>query len=128
LTGEWVPQGEISVIEKPEYHFVIEEWKKGEHQMLFLHLTVHKWSLSVFKEILRNWKLFRQCVQCPVFAIGGTDDTEKWERFVSTLGFLPLQNVICENGAERRLFIHSNKEKEHDERPIKPEHQRLNSL
>ena len=122
---DWVSQGETSVIDKPEYHFVIEEFRRGADQMLFIHLRVYVWQKSVFKEIIRNWKLFRECVTCPVFAICGSTDTETWEHFVSFLGFQFLMNIICENGEQRRLFVH-NKEENNNERAIKLQHSRLN--
>jgi hypothetical protein len=102
----WVLQDEVPVIDKDDYYFAIEEYRRGEDQMVFLHLTVHKWTPSVFKEILRNWKLFREYVTCPLYAIGGVEHPEKWEAFVSRLGFKFLIDVVCENGAKRRLFVH----------------------
>jgi len=110
----WQISEEQPIIDKDAYYFAIEEFRRGEDQMVFVHLTVHDWSLRTFKEILRNWKLFRSHVSCPLFAVGGVQDAAKWERFVSRLGFKFHSNVVCENGAERRLFIHT-KEKE-DER------------
>jgi hypothetical protein len=106
LIDGWVPQGETAVLDKPEYYFALEEFRRGEDQMVFVHITVRKWTVSVFKEILRNWKLFREYVTCPLYAIGGVEDLDKWETFVSRLGFKFLQDVICENGEHRRLFIH----------------------
>lgn len=102
---------EIPLIDKDEYYFAIDEYRMDSAVLVFVHLTVHEWTLSVFKEILRNWKLFRECVTCPVFAVGGVEDTdvEKWERFVTLLGFQFHMNIVCENGFERRLFIHTNK-------------------
>jgi hypothetical protein len=38
---------------------------------------------------------------CPLSA--GVEDTAKWDRFVTKLGFRFQQNVVCENGAERTL-------------------------
>jgi hypothetical protein len=123
MMDAWTSQGETEVINKPEYHFALEEFRRGKDQMVFLHLTVKKWNTDVAREILRNWKLFRQCVTCPVYAIGGTDDTEKWEKFVSLLGFKPLMPIVCENGAKRRLFMHTNKEK-NNERSVATANQR----
>lgn len=74
-------------------------------QLLMAHVRVVRWSPSVRKEIHRVWKAFRACVTIPVFAIGEVDDN-KWERFVRLLGFEPFQEVTCENGGHRRLFIH----------------------
>lgn len=112
LATDWLAQDEHALIDKDTYYFAVEEFRCGERSMLFLHLMVHHWTPTVFKEILRNWKLFRECVTCPVFAVGGVEDTEKWERFVKRLGFQFHMDIVCENGAHRRLFIHSvNKNK-----------------
>lgn len=73
--------------------------------MLLAHIRVAHWSPSVFKSILREWKLFRTCVKAPIFACAEVDD-DKWERFVSRLGFKFLHTVICNNGETRRLFLH----------------------
>lgn len=96
---------EIPVIDKPEYYFALDEFRKDEGQMIFVHLTIRKWSTATFKEIIRNFQLFRQCVTCPLFAVGEVDDA-KWAKFVSRLGFKFHSTVVCENGAERRMFVH----------------------
>lgn len=96
---------EIPVIDKPEFYFAFDEFRRDNNVMLFVHLTVRKWCPSVFKEILATFRLFRQYVTCPLYAVGKYDDA-KWAKFVSRLGFQFHSNVICENGAERRLFVH----------------------
>jgi hypothetical protein len=97
---------ETEVINKDEYRFTVEEFKRGEDQMVFLHIDILKWTPSVFKELLRNWKFFREHVTCPLFAYAGADQ-ETWEHFVTRLGFRFFQDVVCENGALRRLFVHT---------------------
>ena len=106
MTDAWVAQEEVTVHDKPEYYFALEEFRHGEEQMVFLHLTIHSWKPSVFKEILRNWKLFRKHVTCPLYVVAGVEDVEKWEAFVSLLGFKPFIDVVLENGRPRRLFVH----------------------
>jgi hypothetical protein len=112
MMNAWVPQEEVTVHDKPEYFFALEEFRRsrasdaGTDQMVFLHLTVHEWKPSVFKEILRNWKIFRKHVTCPLYVVGGVEDVEKWEAFVSLLGFKPFIDVVLENGRSRRLFVH----------------------
>lgn len=89
----------------PEFKFELSEHRSDEDaQMLFVHLVVHKWSKSTLHEMLRVFSTFRQCVSAPLFAIGIIDD-DKWERFVTRFGFKPFQNVICENGELRRLYM-----------------------
>lgn len=130
----WIAQEEVVVRDLEEYHFALEEFRRGEDQMVFVHLTVHEWTLSTFKKILREWKLFRECVTCPLYAVGGVEEPQRWEKFVSRLGFTPLAEVICENGAKRRLFIHTIKNNkaqnerqistdQHSERLVKQHHE-----
>lgn len=111
----WVPQEEVTVHDTDTYFFALEEFRRGEDQMVFLHLVVHEWKPSVFKEILRNWKLFRKHVTCPLYVVAGVEDVEKWEAFVSLLGFKPFIDVVLENGRPRRLFVHFKENNFHDE-------------
>jgi len=93
-----------TVIDCPEYVFEIDEYGRGDDRVVFVHLTVHKWSLSVFKRMLRDVAAFREAVSCPYFAVGAVDD-EKFAKFMQRLGFKFLTHVICRNGERRRLFI-----------------------
>lgn len=131
MDDDWVCLGETPAIDKDEYYFAIEELRRaapsgvGEDQMIFVHLLVYEHSVSIYKEILRNWKLFRECVTCPLYAVCGVKDTVKWEKFVSRLGFKFLMNIVCENGEARRLFVHK-KENKNNEPYVQYEHCRLN--
>lgn len=93
------------VISTPEYEVHIDEHKRGQDTFLLVHIRVHVFAPSVFKKIKSQWQTLRQCVTAPLYALAEEDD-EKWERFVSHLGFEFLQQVTCENGESRRLFIH----------------------
>jgi hypothetical protein len=93
------------VLDYPEYRFEIDEHRRGEDQMLMAHLCVNEWSREVLKKLLREWLAFRKCVTAPLFACAEVDD-KKWEHFVSLLGFKFHSDIICNNGAPRRLFMH----------------------
>lgn len=94
------------ILDYPEYRFEIDEHRRGSDQLLQAHLRIFRFTPSVLKRIRREWKLFRTCVTAPLIA-WGEDDDEKWEHFVTSLGFKPLgQDVVCNNGACRRIFIH----------------------
>jgi hypothetical protein len=101
-----------NAITTPDYCFEIDEYRRqragtrGGDQLLLAHISVARWSPSVCKRIDQQWVLFRQCVTAPLFACAEVAD-DKWERFVSRLGFKPYQLVTCENGELRRLFIHT---------------------
>jgi hypothetical protein len=93
-----------SILKNPEYWFEIDEYVRGQDQLLLAHLRIAKWTPSVLKRIDRDWRVFRECVTAPLFAHAEIDD-RKWERFVSRLGFRFLCNVVGTNGETRRMFI-----------------------
>jgi nucleoside-diphosphate-sugar epimerase len=94
-----------SVYKCPEYHFEIEELRRGSDQMLLAHIRVEQWSKKTFIDMVEKWRAFRTCVTAPLFAFALHDD-DKWERFVRFLGFKPLSIIFCNDGSPRRLFIH----------------------
>jgi hypothetical protein len=75
-------------------------------QMLLAHLDVHKWSASSLRRIKGDWTVFRQAVTTPLFAHPLHDDP-KWEKFVTLMGWRPFSTVLCHDGIERPLFIHT---------------------
>jgi hypothetical protein len=98
------------VLWHPEYEFDIDEYRRGDEQFLLAHIYFRKFSPSILKRVLREWHIFRQCVTSPLYVHSGSagGDQDKWERFVSLLGFRPTGiNIICNNGATRQLFIHT---------------------
>lgn len=91
-----------------DYWFELDEYTREDGtQMLLAHIRVHNWTASVFKRIFQEWKVFRQCVTAPLFAVPEEAD-EKWHKFVTALGFKPLlDGVPCENGDIRPVYIHT---------------------
>jgi hypothetical protein len=108
--SDWQKVGEWTPIDSPEYLFEVEEYRNGDKQMVFIHLHIWKWTISVLKRIRRDFNLFRQCVPCPIYTCGTADD-DKFERFVSLFGWKPLTTIPCTDGKTRRLFIHINDNK-----------------
>jgi hypothetical protein len=88
-----------------DYWCCIDEYRRGQDVFLLGHIRFYRFSPSALKSLLANWRVFRQCVTAPIFALGEVDD-EKWARFVSLLGFRFLRRVDCINGESRRLFLH----------------------
>jgi hypothetical protein len=90
-----------------DYWCEIDEYRTaGGEQFLLAHIRVVHWSPSVCKRLIREFKTFRTVCRAPLYACPEVADA-KWVKFVSLLGFKPLQDVICNNGAQRPLFIHS---------------------
>lgn len=91
-----------------DYAFELDEYKRADGaQLLLAHILIHKWSHAVFKRIFHEWKVFRQCVRAPLFAVPKHND-EKWHKFVTALGFKPLlDDVPCVNGERRPLYLHT---------------------
>lgn len=97
-----------------DFWFEVDEYLRPRDdavgdQLLIAHVRVVRWSPSVRKECHRIWDAFRACVTIPVFTLGIVDD-KKFERFVRSFGYEPYQIVTCENGEQRRLFIHRIKD------------------
>lgn len=94
------------VIDHPEYVCLIDEYRHGETQFLLAHIGFSEFSPSVFKRLLREWATFRSVVTAPLYAACDDGDFQKWQRFVSHLGFKPTGVVLpCENGELRELFL-----------------------
>lgn len=88
-----------------DYWFELDEYTDGEHTMLLVHLQFFHWSASVLKTVIREFKKFRQHVRAPLFACPPTDDA-KWRKFVDMMGYRYLQDIVCEDGVMRPLYIH----------------------
>jgi hypothetical protein len=87
--------------------FELDEYRnEAGEQMLLAHLRVHKWSLSTLRRIQHDWAHFRQCIRTPLYASPMQDDP-KWVRFVTLMGWRPYSTVLCHDGIERPLYIHT---------------------
>ena len=92
------------VLDYPEYRFEIDEYRFEYRPHFVAHFRVSKWSPSVLKRILFEWKVFRSVVPFPLYA-SGEDDDRKWRRFVTLLGFVPHTSVLCNDGQHRSIYI-----------------------
>jgi hypothetical protein len=87
--------------------FELDEYRTDEgHQMLLAHLRVHKWSPSYLRRIAHDWVVFRQAVTVPLFASPMVEHPS-WVRFVTKMGWRPFSTVLCHDGIERPLYIHT---------------------
>jgi hypothetical protein len=94
--------------ENADCEFLLDEYRDAQgHQMLLAHLNVLRWSKNSLKRIARDWAVFRQHITVPLFATPMVDD-EKWRKFVARMGWRPTgQQVLCHDGIERPLYIHT---------------------
>ena len=104
MTADWQFMGEWTVVERPEYISEIGEYRRGEDQMVFLHMKIHKFSPRVLKQALADFKLLREFVTCPLYACGEVDD-DKFEKWCRLFGFQYLSTALCTDGKQRRIFI-----------------------
>ena len=90
-----------------DFLFEIDEYRRDEgDQLLLAHIRVLKFSKDVLKEMLRHWRVLRSFVTAPIF-VSPQDDDEKWVKFVTLMGFKPFQQILCNDGASRPLYIHT---------------------
>jgi hypothetical protein len=97
------------VISRPAYSATLDDFKgdNGE-QMVLMHIEVEpsKFSKSVMQQLIDDWSTFRSVTDAPLYGIEPSPDDDKWERFVSLLGFQNTNSrVDCTDGQTRRLFV-----------------------
>jgi hypothetical protein len=114
LLDDWKFVADHKVVDHPEYTCLLEEFRRGQDQMMFIHFEVHKWSKETLKLAKKEFALLRQFVTCPLYGCGEVDD-EKWANFVKLFGFKFLTNAICTDGKSRRVFIHLTDDKKKNE-------------
>lgn len=82
-----------TVINRPEYHFQVEELRNEDGaQMIMIHLDVNEWSKTVLKQLIAEFKAFRECTDAPLFCTSPASDT-KWQKFISLFGWRYLLDM-----------------------------------
>lgn len=74
--------------------------------LLYASILFRKSDAAALKQAQRRWYRFRQFVKCPIFASPRQNDAT-WEKFIAHIGFRPLQNILCNDGALRPLYLHT---------------------
>lgn len=115
LDAQWLSLGRHTAVDCPEYLLELEECRKGEDQMMFLHLTVRKpWSREMLTRLLHTWAVLRKHVTCPIYAHGDNDD-DKFEKFTRLFGLTHLVTLPTTNGATKRIFWHPGNDPKHQD-------------
>lgn len=90
-----------------DFLFELDEYRRDEgDQLLLAHIRAKRFNKEVLKQMLRQWRVLRTFVKCPIFA-SPQDDDDKWAKFVTLMGFKPFKQVLCHDGIERPLYIHT---------------------
>jgi hypothetical protein len=97
------------VVSRPAYRAVLDDFGDADgNQMCLMHIDFDpsKFSKAALAQMLDDWKLFRSVTDAPLYGIEPEPDDNKWERFVSLLGFQNTnQRVLFRDGLSRRLFV-----------------------
>lgn len=95
------------ILDYPEYTCELDEYRSGEHKIFVAHIVFTKFTPTVFKRFLREWRTFRTVVKMPIFAHNGDGEMETWKHFVTSIGFVDTGDTLTfANGTVRPLFIH----------------------
>lgn len=106
------------VVTYPEYQAVLDEFDDNGTPRLLMHIEVEPslFNARVFARLINEWVALRECIDAPIFALEPEPDDDKWERFVSRLGFsYASTRVDCTDGQSRRLFVSNKKKNEQQE-------------
>jgi hypothetical protein len=96
----------IVLVDNADFYACIDEFRIDGRQMLVIHITVHRSTPRVIKDIRKAFSLFRSCTDAPLFAFEPEPDDKKWERFVSSLNFSYCGTVSkAWDGRPRRFFL-----------------------
>jgi hypothetical protein len=69
-----------------DYFSCLDEWRRGDDQMLLLHCYFLKVTPRVFRRVLDEWRVLRRVTDAPIYCVGDEDDG-KYLRFVERFGF-----------------------------------------
>lgn len=110
------------VVSREDYLAELEEHiLSSGQQVLFFHVRFASFTKAALKQALADWRLFRQCVTAPIYAVAGEDDGPKWHAFVSLFGFTPTgTHISLNNGERRQLYLSKVNEHVLDPSPTRP--------
>ncbi len=72
--------------------------------MTFVHMEVFEPTASVIKRLLKMWPDVRSKLPPFIFCTGHVDD-DKFHRFVTLFGWLPISATPCSDGKTRRIYV-----------------------
>ena len=122
---EFYQEHELSV--QPEYRSVLHELRdEHDNQMLVIHMDAEPstFAPSVLKRMMNEFSALRSCTEAPIFAIEPNPDDDKWERYVSHMGFEYSSRVECTDGLSRRCFVSKKKNNNDDLQHFIQQHER----
>lgn len=95
----------VEILSEPEFdvHTNLVQPTPGT-LMTFVHVDVFVTSPSVIKRLLKLWPDVRSKLPPIIFCTGHVDD-DKFDRFVTLFGWLPLSDTPCSDGNTRRIYV-----------------------
>lgn len=96
----------ISVVKNEDYHFEVDEFRRGDDQLLLVHCRVFRWKPSVLKRMLLDWRFIRANVITQTVYCTGMNDDDKFRRWCRLFDFkLYLDAVPTDCGEPRSLYV-----------------------
>lgn len=93
------------ISDNEHYLAEIDEYTLNGQKYYFGHLDFKRFSKTGFNALLAEWREFRKSVQYPIL-VYSKDGTPKFNRFITYLGFKPLNRFIAlNNGQLRPLYV-----------------------
>lgn len=97
-----------TILARPEYNCVLDEFRRGDDQSLVIHAWVDrkKFTRQLMQQFVNEWRLFRSVVSAPIFAIEEAPNDKHWRAFVSHFGFRFLTlRPDPRDGIDRAVFV-----------------------
>lgn len=93
-----------TVIDCDEFLWTRNHTDLPQGRMVFVHLTVKRWSKDLLTRLQNIWNARRSEFPNIVFAQPNVD-SHLFERFAAHFGFRPITDCICTDGQNRRIFV-----------------------
>lgn len=103
--GQTIKYPRVTILSEPAFEVQMNFLQpKPGVLMTFVHVEVFEPSPSVIKRLLALWPEVRSKLPPLVFCSGHVDD-DKFHRFVTLFGWLPISSTPCSDGNTRRIYV-----------------------
>ena len=96
----------VVIHSEPDFDVSFDTMDLGEGRVMTLvHLDVFYFDKSVLKRLHWAFDKYRLALPPVIFA-QPAEDSPKFERFISRFGFRYIGDCWCDDGMNRRIFVH----------------------